>query len=127
MISIVIIFLIVEGLPLPETYILGAMSAILSVAVWLAIRSIAKADKEIESLKKANEKEIERREADKKEYLAVILRIDDNMDRIKETAVSNAADINEKLSTLALKISNDLHELALKLAAVTNFNDKFTK
>jgi len=132
MIALTILSLILQSqIPTPESYtaiVLGVVWSVVSgILIWSLNRNVNNQDEEIDSLKETIKESERKKEEDRKEYLAMISKINDNMDRLKDNAASNAADINNKLSVLAIQITNDLKELAVKVASVANFNDKPSK
>ncbi len=115
-ISLIIILLQIN-LPAPENYSFMFGSTIwgivMTVVAWLANRSINKADDEIKQLKQTIKEEADKKERERRDFLASIDKINSDIDRLKEST-------NDRLSEIALRISTDIKDLAVKVAGIRN-------
>ena len=125
MIALTILSILLQvNIPTPENYatwFVGLVwGAITGVALYLGNRSITKADEKIKAL----ETELE---SQRKDFLMSLKEVNNDVEKLKDSTTSGTAALNEKISNLALKISNDLKDISVKLERVTISNDRFTK
>lgn len=116
-ISLVVMLLQVNNIPTPENYsfMFGTTiwGIVMTVVAWLANRSINKADDEIKQLKQTIKEEADKKERERRDFLASIDKINGDIDRLKEST-------NDRLSEIALRISTDIKDLAVKVAGIRN-------
>lgn len=126
MIGLIILELIIQVNTLPPPYdytgwVLSALYAAGStLLIWSLSRNISNADEKIKELNSSLEEQ-------RKEFLVALKDVSKDVETLKDNTVRGAADTNEKISAMALKISNDIKDLAVKIASGIHLNDNSVK